>query len=157
MKTNTNTKERTWMTLALCAALSTTAVANAQEGEGEGELKVQVQNIQSDKGQIGCSLWKGEEGFPSDSEDALQSLFIKPKGKKATCVFKNVKPGTYAVSVMHDIDNDGELDSNLVGRPKEPWAVSNNAPAERFGPPKFDAAKFSYSGASSTIQVKLTL
>ncbi|MEM7139091.1 MAG: DUF2141 domain-containing protein [Myxococcota bacterium] len=157
MNTNTKTSERNWMALALCAVLASTAVANAQDNKPEGELKVQVQNIQSDKGQIGCSLWQDDEGFPSDSEDALESLFIKPKGKKATCVFKNVKPGTYAVSVMHDIDNDGELDSSLVGRPKEPWAVSNNAPAERFGPPKFDAAKFSYSGASSTIQVKLTL
>ncbi len=80
---------------------------------------------------------------------------IKPKGRKATCSFKNVKPGAYAVSVMHDIDNDGELDTNMVGRPKEPWGVSNDAPAERFGPPKFEAAKFKYSGKETKLQVKL--
>ena len=147
--------QRTMLLAVLGAtlALGSSATATGQDGV----LNVEVQNIEADKGSIGCSLWSTDDGFPSDSEKALQSVTLKSKGKKATCVFKNVKPGTYAVSVMHDVDGDGELDSNIVGRPKEPWAVSNNAPAQRFGPPKFEAAQFKYSGESSTIKVKLTL
>lgn len=142
----------------LIATITTTLLGSvASAAEQDGTLKVEVQNIESDEGNIGCSLWAKEDGFPSESDKALQSVTLKPKNKKATCVFKNVKPGTYAVSVMHDVDADGELDSNFVGRPKEPWAVSNNVPAERFGPPKFEATRFKYGGGNSTIKVKLTL
>lgn len=125
--------------------------------EAEGLLTVEVQNIETDQGQIGCSLFSNPNDFPSKSDKAVQSFFVTPKARKAKCMFKNVKPGTYAVSVMHDLDKDDELDSSFVGRPKEPWAVSNNAPAERFGPPKFDAAKFEFDGAPMTIKVKLSL
>jgi len=121
----------------------------------EGRLEVEVLGIKSDEGQIGCSLWAKGDGFPSKSKKALRSIFIKSKGKKATCVFESVSPGTYAVSVMHDEDKDGELDSNLVGRPKEPWGVSNDVPMERFGPPKYAPATFKYDGSRKTIKVKL--
>ncbi|MGB5811602.1 MAG: DUF2141 domain-containing protein [Polyangiales bacterium] len=125
--------------------------------DAQGVLTVEVQNIKNDTGQIGCSLFANADGFPNKSDKALDVVFVPPKARKATCVFKNVKPGTYAVSVMHDLDKDGSLDSSLMGRPKEPWAVSNNAPVERFGPPKFDAAKFRFDGEIKTIKVKLAL
>ena len=139
----------------LLAAFTLTSLAAA--AEPDGTLRVEVQNIENDKGNIGCSLYSKEDGFPSDSDKALQSVTVKPSDRKATCVFKGVKAGTYAVSVMHDVDADGELDSNFVGRPKEPWAVSNNVPAERFGPPKFKPATFKFDGTTSTIKVKLSL
>ncbi|MBT8469966.1 MAG: DUF2141 domain-containing protein, partial [Deltaproteobacteria bacterium] len=72
-------------------------------------------------------------------------------------VFKGLEPGKYAVSVMHDEDKDGELKTSMVGRPKEWWGVSNNVPPERFGPPKYQAAVFSYTGDPKTIKVKLRL
>ena len=92
-------------------------------------------------------------------EDTLeyQRLFVKPATGKASCVFTNVRAGTYAVSVMHDENSDGELETNLVGRPKEWWGVSNNVPAERFGPPKYEAASFPYPGDATTIGIKLRL
>lgn len=49
--------------------------------------------------------------------------------------------GTYALSVFHDTDNDGELDTNFIGIPKEPIAMSNNAEG-KFGPPKYEDAVF---------------
>lgn len=84
-------------------------------------------------------------------------MFVKPKAGKATCAFKGVKPGKYAVSVMHDENKDGELKTSMIGRPKEWWGVSNNVPPERFGPPKHEAALFSYAGDPKTIKVKLRL
>jgi len=84
-------------------------------------------------------------------------VFVKSKSGKATCVFKGLKPGKYAVSVMHDEDKDGELKTSMGGRPKEWWGVSNNVPPERFGPPKYEAALFSYTGEPKTIKVKLRI
>ena len=49
--------------------------------------------------------------------------------------------GSYALSVFYDSDDDGELDTNFIGIPKEPIAMSNNA-VGKFGPPKYEDAVF---------------
>ena len=142
----------------VAAALGLAVTAGAEDNTAtEGALTVQVWNIQNDQGQIGCSLYANKEGFPTDPEKAAKSTFVKPKAGKATCTFSGVKPGTYAVSVMHDADKNGELKTSMVGRPKEWWGVSNDVPAERFGPPKYEKATFKFAGAAKTIKVKLTL
>ncbi len=137
--------------------LAAAAAADSEPASAKGTLIVKISNIPNDEGQIGCSLFSRKDGFPSKSEKARATLFVTQKAGKATCVFKDVKPGKYAVSVMHDADKDGELKTNIVGRPKEWWGVSNNVPPERFGPPKYEAATFPYTGDPKTIKVKLRL
>ena len=52
--------------LALVAvASSSTAAADEETASPPAVLTVDVSNIQNDKGQIGCSLYSKEEGFPS--------------------------------------------------------------------------------------------
>jgi uncharacterized protein (DUF2141 family) len=138
-------------------ALSSPATADEETASPPAVLKVDVTNIPNEKGQIGCSLYSKEDGFPSKPEKADAMMFVKAKAGKASCVFKGLKPGKYAVSVMHDEDKDGELKTSMVGRPKEWWGVSNNVPPERFGPPKYESALFSYSGNPKTIQVRLRI
>jgi len=154
------TRSSTLQTIIVAlVAFSLSAPAAAQEATASppAVLTVDVSNIQNEKGQIGCSLYSKEEGFPSKPKKADVMMFVKSKAGKATCVFKGLKPGKYAVSVMHDEDKDGELKTSMVGRPKEWWGVSNNVPPERFGPPKYEAAVFSYTGDPKTIKVKLRL
>ncbi len=59
--------------------------------------------------------------------------------------------GRYAIRLFHDVDGDGELDSNLMGFPTEPYGTSNDAPP-RFGPPAFDDAVFEL-GAGGAAQI----
>ena len=49
-------------------------------------------------------------------------------------------PGTYAVKLHIDENENGELDTNFLGIPKEQFGFSNNAKA--LGIPKFEAASF---------------
>lgn len=151
-------KPRHWHLLAIIAfGLAGPAAADADASRSPGTLVVEVSNVPNDKGQIGCSLYSSKNGFPSNPKKAQKSMFVTSKNGKATCVFEGVKPGKYAVSVMHDEDKDGALDTSLVGRPKEWWGVSNNVPAERFGPPKYDAATFDFASEPKTIRIKLRL
>ena len=146
------------LTLIVVALLGLSAAASAEEAPAaDGTLTVKITNIPSPKGQIGCSLFASKDGFPSEANKAKAQMFVKHDGKTATCTFENVKVGTYAVSVMHDENKDGELETSMVGRPKEWWGVSNDVPAERFGPPKYEKATFSYAGTAKTIKVKLQL
>ena len=150
-------KKTPWIeTFCLAALLSVAAHAFADEPEPTtGVLSVRIWNIQSDKGQIGCSLYSKSDGFPSDSAKADQRMFVRLAEGKATCTFQGVQPGVYAVSVMHDEDKNEKLKTSMVGRPQEWWGVSNDVPPERFGPPKYDKATFKFDGGSKAIKVKL--
>ena len=141
--------------LLLFLAASPSAAAQDVNAETANELVVKVSNIQNTDGRIGCTLFSKEDGFPSKPEKADKRVGAQQKSDKATCKFRNVNPGEYAVSVMHDADKNGELNTSLFGRPQEGWGVSKNVPARRFGPPKYEDAKFKYAGGQMTIDIKL--
>lgn len=61
--------------------------------------------------------------------------------------------GTYAAQAMHDLNGNGKLDTNLVGMPREPWGMSNNARGN-FGPPGFDDMRFEL-GDDTVITIRL--
>ncbi len=64
--------------------------------------------------------------------------------------------GTYAVSLIHDENGNGKLDTAL-GMPREGFGFSRN-PAISFGPPKFKSASFAVNGASAqTVKMKYML
>ena len=63
--------------------------------------------------------------------------------------------GKYAIAVYHDKNVNGELDSNLLGIPKEAYGFSNNARG-RFGPASWKDAHFEITSQqySMTITIK---
>lgn len=67
----------------------------------------------------------------------------------------DVEPGTYAVSMYHDLNSNEKLDKNLVGYPKEPFGFSNNF-RPVFSGPKFKDCAFTHSERGTTISIKLT-
>jgi uncharacterized protein (DUF2141 family) len=143
--------QSTW-TIVLVLTLLAAAPSIAQDGEAAAEAKpldaivVEILGLQNDDGQIGCRIFSKEDGFPDKKDKADEQLYSKPKSKNGSCTFSGYKPGTYAISVMHDLDSSGDLQTSLVGRPPEPWGVSNDVPARRFGPPLYKDCTFKYEG-----------
>jgi uncharacterized protein (DUF2141 family) len=149
-------KNQAWLLgLFLFLAPASSVAAEDVSANAINELVVNVSNIQNTDGRIGCTLFSNEDGFPSKPEKSDKRVWTQHKSDKATCKFRNVKPGEYAVAVMHDEDENGELNTSMVGRPQEGWGVSKNVPARRFGPPKYEDAKFKYAGGQTTIDIKL--
>jgi uncharacterized protein (DUF2141 family) len=70
---------------------------------------------------------------------------------------RDVPPGDYAVSVIHDENGNGRLDK-FVGIPREGFGFSRN-PRMRMGPPRFDECRVSVpaAGARETIRMKYLL
>ena len=62
-------------------------------------------------------------------------------------------PGDYALSVIHDENGNGRLDTRL-GIPREGFAFSNN-PRIWFGPPSFTAARFTLSANGTALNVRM--
>jgi uncharacterized protein (DUF2141 family) len=108
----------------------------------QNTIEITVKNIKAIKGSIRVGLFNSESTF---LKDAIDGKIVKVSASEVTVVFENLKPGEYAVSVIHDENDNGELDSNVVGIPKEGFAFGNNA-VGMFGPPDFAKAKVTVDG-----------
>ncbi|MEM9092817.1 MAG: DUF2141 domain-containing protein [Cyanobacteria bacterium P01_F01_bin.53] len=68
--------------------------------------------------------------------------------------FPDIAPGTYAVSVLHDKNADGELNTGNFGIPLEGFGFSQN-PEIRTAAPEFSEAAIVVVGRETTTQVEL--
>jgi uncharacterized protein (DUF2141 family) len=107
-------------------------------------LTVVIENVKVSEGHIMLRVLSGEKEFKGDIE-AITSIKQRAMSGAVSFTIGNLPAGEYAVQIMHDSNDNGELDSNLVGMPTEPWAFSNNA-AGNFGPPKWNDVKFDLTG-----------
>ena len=119
-----------------------------------GVIHVEVVRLRSNKGQVSCSLYSSAEGFPKQVEKAVAHVLAPISEQKAVCEFPGVPAGTYAVSVYHDENSNGKLDTNFLGIPREGVGASNDAKGH-MGPPKFDSAKFQLPGG--WLNLKITI
>lgn len=117
-------------------------------------IHVEVVGLHSDKGQVICALYSSRDGFPKQNEKALARVSSAIAQNQAVCEFSGIAPGTYAISVFHDENSNGKLDTKLMGIPREGVGASNGAKGH-FGPPKFEAAAFSFSGGR--LEQKITI
>ena len=67
---------------------------------------------------------------------------------------KDVPPGTYAVQVFQDANDNMKVDRSLFGIPEEGMGFSNDA-RFRFGPPRFAEAAIALPAAGARIVVRL--
>lgn len=108
--------------------------------------------IPEDRGMLACSLHDDAADFPGGA--GVAGLRVAPRDGQALCRFDDVPPGRYAVAVLHDANDNGRLDVNLLGMPVEAWGVSGNA-ARRLGPPRFDEAAFDMGADPRFVRVSL--
>ena len=105
-----------------------------------GAISDEIASLRNDRGTIFCSLYNSEDGFPMDGGKAFRRAETKPRGGRASCTFPDLPAGTYAIGLLHDENDNGKMDTNFVGLPKEGYGASNDAKST-FGPPKFKDAK----------------
>ena len=99
-----------------------------------------------------CGLFSSAADFPKKPEKALARGKSTVLNGHATCQFENIPTGIYAVSVFHDENSNGKLDTNFLGIPREGVGASNNATGH-LGPPTFSSAAFHHSGSRTTLKI----
>jgi len=119
-----------------------------------GTIKVKITGLRSNKGEVAIALYSNEAGFPKDISKSVSRLRVKITNNTCTASFAGMPYGNYAVCAFHDENNDGKLNFNFLGIPKEGTCASNNAKGH-FGPPSFDDAKFLLNAVSITINIKM--
>jgi uncharacterized protein (DUF2141 family) len=118
---------------------------------GQGKLTVEVKNVKNADGIIHISLFRTEEDF---LKKAFISQNTQADAKGVFFSFENLPAASYAISVIHDENENGELDKNLMGIPKEGFGFGNDAMG-MFGPPTFDRAKIEFAGNDRTVAITL--
>jgi uncharacterized protein (DUF2141 family) len=115
------------------------AAPAAPAEDGRGEVAVEVTGMRNDDGQLLVALFRSDDGFPDDRDQAHDSVALQSRDGRARHVFEGVPPGPFAVAVLHDENENFEMDTNLFGIPQEGYGASRN-PRRRFGPPRFSDA-----------------
>jgi uncharacterized protein (DUF2141 family) len=126
------------------AALATTGAALAA---ADTSLGVSVTGLRNKKGNVLVCLTANSKAFPDCSKDPNAQKRTVKATAAGSISFGEVAPGTYALSLIHDENANGKLDTSLA-IPNEGFGFSRN-PKITFGPPKFKSAAFTLNGAGS--------
>ncbi len=119
----------------------------------ESSIRITVHSLRNEKGVILLSLFQSEAGFPSDAAKAVKLVKAPINGNTTEIVLDNVPAGTYAISLMHDENNNGKMDTGTFGIPKEGYGASNDAKAT-LGPPSFSDAHFEHT-QNTQLKIKM--
>ncbi len=116
-------------------------MASTQPNTEKSTLEIALSNLKNDRGFVLVSLFNSSEGFPGKSENAIRTQKIEAGSNEGKIVFEDLPRGTYAVAVFHDENDNGKLDTNMLGVPTEGYGSSNNQ-KKLFRAPNFDECKF---------------
>jgi uncharacterized protein (DUF2141 family) len=115
-------------------------------------LEVTLTQLRSTKGLIRLCVTANPKSFPGCAKDASAITRSVPAGEHVIRI-EGLAPGTYALSVIHDENGNGKLDT-FAGIPREGFGFSRN-PGLGFGPPRFASAQFALAGGADRQQVRM--
>lgn len=115
-------------------------------------VTVRVINISSTEGKVEVTLFNSSETFMT--EPHLQQSGTADENGVFETEFVSLPKGEYAIVVVHDANDNGKLDTGLLGIGGEDYAFSNNA-RPWFGRPDFDQVSFTVDQAGIVVEVDL--
>ena len=119
-------------------------LAVAPSFAGAVPLEVKVAGVNATKGALVLRVFQSE-GDWLKSDKAIGTQKLSPGAATLVARF-DLSPGSYAVHVFQDENDNGKLDMKwLPPGPAEPWVVSNNAQGT-MGPPSFKDSKIELAG-----------
>ncbi|MFD0849985.1 DUF2141 domain-containing protein [Sphingosinicella xenopeptidilytica] len=113
----------------------------------QASLHLTFEGLRSQKGTIRLCLWRDASGYP-DCTRGTGATKESVTASNPTLDITGLPPGEYAVSAIHDENDNRKLDKSFIGMPTEGVAFSNNAKIA-FGPPKFEKVRFHVEGETT--------
>jgi len=105
-------------------------------------------------GMVMVALYDSASAFDGGSARPVAATAVSASGSRVVATFENLPAGDYAMKAFHDVNGDGEMNTNPFGMPVEPYAFSNNA-VGNMGPARWSAAHFAVSGETAqTISIR---
>ena len=146
--------------IAMSAQISLAEVTTLEYTDGNGckdeqlAIRVVVDNIRKGTGTIVADLHDEKpEDFLRGSRALIRIRMPASEGQTRFCI-PIERPGTYAVGIYHDRNDNWKFDKNFFGIPKEAFGLSNN-PRYGLRKPKLEEAAFEVpqDGADTVIRL----
>ncbi|MBV8359807.1 MAG: DUF2141 domain-containing protein [Deltaproteobacteria bacterium] len=152
-----NRRQITVLNKCLIAALLNAVLALAigpapMVSAGIGTVNAHVVRLRNNQGQVICTLFTPSDRFPDQSHKGM-TIAVPIKNRQATCQFRNLPYGNYAIVAFHDENHDGEFNQNWLGLPMEGFGFSNNPGTLK--KPTFNDAKFIASQPIVQVTIEL--
>lgn len=137
------------------AALSLPAqeISFPEKQNNLSSFKLVIEGIKDIKGEVRIAVFNSEASY-GDKEDPLHAVVLEVDSGTLVWNDTDLPYGEYAIAVYHDKNQNGKLDSNFLGIPKEAYGFSNNARG-KFGPASWKDAHFKISSNSYTTSIRL--
>ena len=133
------------------ALLLTAAPAFAQSADNKVVLTFETG---ARTGMVMVALYDSASAFDGGSARPVAATAVSASGSRVVATFENLPAGDYAMKAFHDVNGDGEMNTNPFGMPVEPYAFSNNA-VGNMGPARWSAAHFAVAGETAqTISIR---
>ncbi|MDJ0643101.1 MAG: DUF2141 domain-containing protein [Erythrobacter sp.] len=134
--------------------LAAGALAGAAAPAAANEVEITVTNLRSTEGVVRACMTTNKDVFPRCRKDPASHRTVVPAGKTVTIRFTGVKPGDYAIALLHDENDNGKADRTLGMIPREGYGFSRDAKV-RMGPPKFRDAVFTHGAEKQKLTIKM--
>lgn len=95
-----------------------------------------------DTGRLAIALFDTAEDYATQT-NAVRRAWLGIDDGRSRWTVEDLPEGEYALIAYQDLNGNEQIDMRLLGMPKEPVGVSNDARG-LFGPPRFEAAKFRF-------------
>lgn len=132
-------------------ALTLILSMNLSNGIEQGNVLIEIENIKSSKGTLIIAAFDSKENF---LKKPYTSKMVQAKTGDLSVLIKDLPYGKYAISIIHDENENGELDKNGIGLPKECFGFSNVSMG-LFGPPAYKDVQFEVNETQVEVKVKM--
>lgn len=143
--------------LLFCLLYMLQAAVVAQVPQTNGttaKLTLRIEEISSSRGHIRIAVFDKAAGFPAAREEAFRIMSVPAKKGRLQLELEAMPAGKYAIAVLHDQNENGMLDTNLLGYPLEGYGFSNNK-LPLFRSPTFNEASFELKHAAQNLLIVL--
>jgi uncharacterized protein (DUF2141 family) len=138
----------------LLLALMSIALTTVAEA-ADTPVRVVVTNVVKQNGVLLAGVYAEPETWLSGTTVASRDVPVAGNVRDGTVTFEMLlPPGSYALSVLQDLNGNRKLDTNFIGIPKEPSGSSNDAKAT-FSAPKFRDAVFTVGAEPIELRIRL--
>ncbi|MEL7161671.1 MAG: DUF2141 domain-containing protein [Bacteroidota bacterium] len=117
-------------------------------------LRLEVDNVKAAKGKIWVGIYQSEADFLDREKARLVYVDVSTTGHTFVDIPDLVVGQKYALGIFHDVNDNGEFDTNWLGLPAEPWAFSGE-PKTRLRLPRFEEVSFWFAdGAKHRLRLR---
>ncbi|MFZ5941647.1 MAG: DUF2141 domain-containing protein [Bacteroidota bacterium] len=117
-------------------------------------LEVLLHNIRNTDGTVSVAVYRTTEEWPYEPSFSFKLNKNIMSGQAMRFLTDTLLPGRYALSVLDDENDNGEMDY-FCGIPREGWGFCNNPAVIRLRAPGFDLCSFEIRGDTTTLEVKI--